>query len=197
MNISGVILAGGDSSRMGRDKAQLVKGKQTLVEMVRDCLKPHCDEILIVSRAERLEGLRMVRDVTLVADSQEGRGPLVGIQAGLQAAVNEHIFVAGCDMPNLKPATIQLILAADPVFDVVVPFLDDCYEPLHARYSRRCLPAVGRALAGARRSVPSFFKAVKVREITRAELVAVDPTLASFENLNTLQQWDDFNRGRD
>lgn len=192
MKVSGVILAGGHSRRMGQDKALMVCDNQSLLERVRDRLLDHCDEILVVAPPEKLETYSGIQTVRLVADASDLQGPLVGLRAGLAAASNELIFAVGCDMPALQPAAINLVLQSAPDFDVVVPVINGHREPLHARYRRRCLVAVDQVLEQGVRGIPSFYPEVSVHEIGEPELRQVDPQLVSLTNINTLVQWSDF-----
>lgn len=192
MKVTGVILAGGLSRRMGRDKALMTCGNQSLLERVRDRLLDHCDEILVVAPPDKLETYGGVQAVSLVADASDLQGPLVGLRAGLAAARHELIFAVGCDMPALQAAAINLILHSEPQFDVVVPVIGGHREPLHARYSRRCLAAVDQVLEQGVRGIPSFYSEVSVHEIGEQELRQVDPQLISLTNINTLEQWSDF-----
>lgn len=184
-----MILAGGGSRRMGQDKALLTDGRQLLLEKVRDRLLDHCDEILVVAPSGKLENYRQVQKVRLVADGSQLQGPLVGLRAGLAASGSEFILAVGCDMPALKAEVINLILQSDPRFDVVVPCVAGHREPLLARYSRRCLPAMDKVLDRGVRSVPTFYGDVQVQEIGEQELRQLDPQLLSLTNINTQEQW--------
>ena len=179
---------------MGRDKALLTVDGQSVLEMVRDKLRGSCDEVLVVARPDQMETFAMLADVRLVADTLGARGPLVGLRAGLAAARNTFIFAVGCDMPDLQSRAVDLIIQSPDRFDVVAPRVSNRWEPLHARYSRRCLPEVDRLLENGVPPIHVFFPRVVTMEMGEKEMREVDPGLRSLTNVNTAEQWEKFNR---
>jgi len=200
VTVTGAILAGGDSRRMGKDKALLQYDGRSLLEIIRDSLQPHCGEILVVSRTEKLTSLAEVPGVRLVTDESTQRGPLVGIQAALRRAKGDRVLVVGCDMPAVNSAVLELLLMQADKWDAVVPLIDGHYEPLLACYHRRCLAAIDQVLENARdetrprsvRAIPSFFDSVRLKALSEEEIQAVDPGLTSLRNINTPEQWRQF-----
>jgi molybdopterin-guanine dinucleotide biosynthesis protein A len=180
--ISAAILAGGQSRRMGRDKAWLDLGDGVpLVRRVADVLSSFADELIIVARDERFAALGH----PLVPDRYGEAGAFGGIATAVAATRGELTAVAACDMPWPSAAVYRLLLETARGFDVVIPKIADEFETMHALYRRTCLPAMERALARGDRRVISFFPDVRVRSVGAAELRAVDPELRSFTNLNT------------
>jgi molybdopterin-guanine dinucleotide biosynthesis protein A len=181
-SLTGIVLAGGLSRRMGRDKASLPWGGEDLLHAVLRALAPVCGELIVVSNRPRAIA---VADVAVVGDRYEGCGPLGGIHAGLSAAGGEYSFVAACDMPYLKSEAVAFMAAAAAGYDAAVPFIDGYYHPLHAVYSRRCLPIIEEMLAAGRRRIIDFYPAVNLRQINAVELAGFDPALAMLSNLNS------------
>ncbi|MEW6218886.1 MAG: formate dehydrogenase accessory sulfurtransferase FdhD [Thermodesulfobacteriota bacterium] len=180
--VTGVILAGGASRRMGRDKAFLPLAGEPLVAQVHRTLAGIFRHLVLVTNTpERFAFL----GCPLAGDFRPGLGALAGIQAALAASPTERIFVAACDMPALNPALIRALCAWSQEAAVVVPEGTEGLEPLHAVYSRRALPAIAAALAGGERRVQSFFPRVTVAVMPRQEVARLDPGFASFRNLNT------------
>jgi molybdopterin-guanine dinucleotide biosynthesis protein A len=187
---TGIVLAGGLSTRMGRDKASLPWGESDLLHSVLAALAPVCRRLIVVSnrpRAVRLAG------VTVVADRYEGCGPLAGIHAGLLAAQEGYCFVAACDMPYLRGDAAAWMADAAAGYDAAVPLVDGYYNPLHAVYHHRCLPAVEALLAGGRYRVIDFYPQVRLRPVSRDELAGFDAGLRMLENINSPE---DLPRGR-
>jgi molybdopterin-guanine dinucleotide biosynthesis protein A len=181
--VLGVILAGGESRRMGRDKAFLPFGGATLVETVASRLRAACDDVLVVTnRPEpyRVLGLRTA------PDALPHRRSLAGIYTGILAA-GGPAFVCGCDMPFLCPALIRYLGGLAVEADVVIPRVRD-YEPLHAVYTPACLEAIRRALAAGGRNA-DILSDVRARVVEEAELRRYDPGLRSLENLNTPDEY--------
>src|SRR6202011_1924317 len=118
--VSLVILAGGLSRRMGRDKASLPAGDGTLIEHLARRLAPVVDETIVAGGPGRptLPGVRMIED------RYPGLGPLAGIHAGLAAASFPHVWVVGCDLPDADPALADLFLGLADGYDAVVPRID-------------------------------------------------------------------------
>ena len=176
-----VILAGGLSRRMGRDKAALPAGEGTLIEHLARRLAPVVDETIIAggSAGQNLPG------VTAVDDRYPGLGPLAGIHAGLLAARFPLVWVVGCDLPDVDPGLAALLCGLAGDVDAVVPRVDSEPQGVCAVYVRSLAPRIDRLLAAGERRVKMLLAASKVRYVTPEELRAVDPELRSFRNINT------------
>jgi molybdenum cofactor guanylyltransferase len=184
--ISGIILAGGASRRMGSDKALLDLGGRPLIAVVAEKLAKVADEVIIA--ADDAARYKFYAD-RVVPDRFPGVGTLGGIQAGLEAAHHDLALVVGCDMPFLRAPVLERFVAAAPGFDVVIVRRGKWVEPMHAAYRRSCLPAIEEAIRGGHRRVISFFDAVRVRYLAPAEIADLDPELQSFVNVNTPEDW--------
>jgi molybdopterin-guanine dinucleotide biosynthesis protein A len=186
-DLTGIVLAGGASQRMGRDKAFLELGGRPLIVHVIERMARVCAEVLVVaSDARPYTGL----GVPLVEDRFHGVGVLGGLHAGLEAAAYELALAVGCDMPFLKPDLLQAFAGWAEGFDVALLRQGEQVEPLHAAYRRTCLPAMGAAIRAGRRRIISFFPHVRVRYVTPEDVAPFDPELRSFRNINTPEEWE-------
>ena len=187
-NLTGIVLAGGASRRMGRNKAFLQLDGQTLIEIVIGRMAQVCAEVLIVAGdAQLYTGL----GIPVIEDRFRGAGALGGLHAGLKVASHELALVVGCDMPFLNPNLLQAFVRWAEGFDVVVLRHGEqqYVEPLHGAYRRTCLPAVETALHAERRRSISFFPQVRVRYVTPEDIAPFDLELRSFRNINTPEEW--------
>ena len=181
-NVSGIVLNGGDSARLGRDKALVRIEGRSLVERTIDLLAGLFDEVLVVGRPHACPPHPDLSRA--VADAVAGVGPLGGIQTGLGAMSRPFGFFVACDMPWLDASVVrrQLDVARASGADAVVPSWDGYWEPLHAVYSRACLPAARRRIAEADYRIRSFFDGVSVLFWdVAAEGISTRP----FTNVNT------------
>jgi molybdopterin-guanine dinucleotide biosynthesis protein A len=190
--ISVIVLAGGASQRMGANKALLLVDEQeTLVSRVVANLRALSDDILLVSNTPELyAGL----DVRHVSDQFQGAGPLAGLHAGLLAARHPWAFVAACDMPLIDHRLVRFMAVLTAGYDAVVPKVGESSEPLHALYSRACLPAIETRLLVNQRRVISFYPDVRVRYVDGREIAIFDRTGRSFANANTPEDWERLKR---
>lgn len=180
--MTSIVLAGGKSFRLGRDKALETIGGRFLIEHVIGRLSLLGNEIIVVTSQTNTLPYLGVKQLT---DIYIDKGPLGGIYSGLRAAPCFHSLVVGCDMPLLNVALLRHIMELSPGFDVVIPRVDDNVEPLHAVYSKNCLTSIEAALDQNRLQVQGFFNEVKVRYIDDAELKKYDPKHLSFFNVNS------------
>ncbi len=178
---AGIVLAGGLSTRMGRDKATLPWGETDLLHTVLAALAPVCGRLVVVSNVPRAIALP---GVAVVADRYPGCGPLGGIHAGLLAAGEGYSFVAACDMPHVRGDAAAYMAAAAAGYDAAVPYVGGHYSPLHAVYHYRCLPAVEALLKSGRYRVVDFYPQVRVRRVGAAELARFDAELAMLRGMN-------------
>lgn len=181
--VTGVILAGGTSSRMGSNKALLLHNGGRIIERVYRVLAELFEEVLLVTNNPELYPFIPCRKVP---DIYPGRGVMAGIHAGLSQSREQSIFVVACDMPHLKVDLIRhLITLADGV-DVVMPLTVGGFEPLHAIYRKECLPVLEEFLRNdEQRRMVSLFSRVRVREVSPDEIASFDPEFTSFDNINT------------
>lgn len=186
IEIGGIILAGGKSRRMGRDKAFLALGGQSLIEIVIERVRAVAAEVIIVTNAPLRYAHLAAR---LVRDIYPGVGTLGGIHAGLTAARHDHALVVGCDMPFLNPSLLTYMASLAPHYDAVVPQMDGLFEPLHAIYSRSCLPLIEAQISTRRWQAFSFYPQAQVRYVEREEIARFDPELLSLRNANTPEEW--------
>lgn len=140
---TGVVLAGGKSSRMGRDKALIEVGGRTLLDRALDRLEPHVSELLVIGDPARYGHIGPF----VFADDRPGNGPLGGIDTAMRYASNDKLLVLACDMPGISDALLERLKKDLGNFtDAVVPFHDGRLEPLCAAYHRRCGTAFRAAL---------------------------------------------------
>jgi molybdenum cofactor guanylyltransferase len=179
-----VIMAGGDSRRMGRDKASLVLGEQTLLQRVADAMRVVFPQVVVSVRTRRAEIA-----LPQVCDAQADAGPLAGLCAGLDYAAQNGwpwIFVVATDMPFVRPALIEDLANYRTGVDAVVPLVDGHPQPLAAFYSINALPAVRALAAGdGKRSLRAVLERLHVACVHEADLIAADPGLQSFVDLDT------------
>ncbi len=185
-NVTGVILAGGASRRMGRDKGLLELDGRPLLAVIADRLRMVADEVIVV--ASRTDSYAAFAD-RCIADVYPGVGTLGGIHAGLLAARHQRAIVVGCDMPFLNPALLAWFVDAAEGADLVVLRHAEGVEPLHAVYHKRCLPAIESTIRRGERCAFAFYDEIRVRYVAPAEIAAFDPELRSFRNVNTPAQW--------
>ena len=180
--MTSIVLAGGKSLRLGRNKALEEIGGRRLIERVIERLSRLGNDIIVVtsSRSQLPDlGLRMV------TDSYPGKGNLVGIYSGLKEISSHHALVVGCDMPLLNVALLRHLTELSNGFDVVIPRIGDELEPLHAVYSRNCIAPIEATLGEGKFRIIDFFHAVKVRYVESVEIDRFDPHHLSFFNINS------------
>ncbi|WP_148132808.1 molybdenum cofactor guanylyltransferase [Candidatus Formimonas warabiya] len=186
MGISGIILAGGKSLRMGQDKTFMSFNNETLIEHTVKELQSVTDEIIIASNdlsKYNISGLVEVRDIF------PDMGPLGGMHAGLTAAKNDYAFVVSSDLPMFHARLASYLLERRKGYDVVVPEIHGYWEPLCAVYARDCLAAIEKCLRADIRQVSQFYQDVKVLKIKEAELRIFGKTEELFYNLNTPEDY--------
>lgn len=177
-DVTGVILAGGRSSRMGRDKAILEVDGVPLFERVLSAMTPFFSRLLIAG--DRPDLARP--GIPFVPDRYPGSA-LGGLHGALAAAETPWIFVAACDMPYPDPALIRLILQARHGYDVIVPRTSTGLEPLFALYGKGCLAPMEAMLSEGRYRIYDFYDEVRVRILTEEDLPA--GAERAFVNINT------------
>lgn len=189
--ITGVILAGGESRRMGRTKALLPYRGGRLIEAIYRQLSELFDEVIVVTNRPELYAFLPCRKVP---DLYPGRGVLAGIQGGLHHSRFPRIFVTACDMPHLNSGLIRRLAALMGENAALVPASNGGLEPLHAFYDMAALPAIDEALASGVQRIVALFDRFPVKIVPAAVVATLDPTFASFRNINTP---DDYCRLRD
>ncbi len=181
--ITGVIQAGGRSTRMGGEpKALLELAGKRIVERVVDALSAVLDDLLVVTNTpERYEFLHL----PMVADRYPDGGSLGGIFTGLEAAGGDAAFTVACDMPFLSPDVVRLVLARAGDADVVIPCVNGQYETMHALYAKACLAPMEARLRAGQLRIVGFFPDVRVLEIDAAAVARHRAPEVAFMNVNT------------
>lgn len=180
--ISSIILAGGQSSRLGRDKAFLEVKGQFLIERIIDRLGQVSEEIIIVAdEVDRYDAFEAI----VVSDVYPGKGALGGIFSGLNRATNHHSLVVACDMPFLNVSLLRYMQGLAAPYDVVIPRIGRLTEALHSIYSQDCLPFIEKQLLAGDLRIVHFFPHVRVRYVEQAEIEIFDPEHLSFFNINS------------
>jgi molybdopterin-guanine dinucleotide biosynthesis protein A len=186
LRLSGVILAGGKSRRMGRDKSQLTLDGETLVARAVRVLGALSDDLVVVTNTQETYADLNAR---VTGDQIPGGGALSGIHAGLLAARYDAAAVVACDMPFLNLALLQHMALLSPGYDVVVPRWQGEVEPLHAVYSRNCIPAIEPVLRRGGGRIYDLYPHLAVRYLEPEEVARFDPDGLSFFNINSPEDW--------
>ncbi|SFM61806.1 molybdenum cofactor guanylyltransferase [Thermodesulforhabdus norvegica] len=181
--VTGVILAGGKSSRFGQNKALVEIGGERLIDRSLRMLSKSFSPLLIVaSDLLNYAGLPAI----LTKDVVPVPGPLTGIYTALLFSPNEWIFVRAVDMPFLNGSLVELFFGTlSDSIDAVIPVTGRGYEPLCAFYRRTCLKHIAKVLESGGGRIIEFFPKIRVREIREEDWKNVDPGGMSFYNINT------------
>jgi molybdopterin-guanine dinucleotide biosynthesis protein A len=184
--VSGVILAGGHSRRMGMDKALLVWGGETFVSRTARVLGSVADDVTVTRRPEQLP----LPHLRVVFDRWPDQGPLAGLEAGLLAARHEWVLAVPVDTPRLGAAVLACIARAARAEDeaeAVVPVWEGRWQPLVAAYRRSLAGRISAALDAGRLRVLDFVSQLSVRLLEEREWRAYDPGGSSFSPFHTPQ----------
>jgi len=183
--MTAAVLAGGDSTRMGTNKALLPFGGVRIIERIIRRIRPLFAEILIVANeTDPYADL----GVPVFPDRIRGKGPLGGIYTAVFHSASSHTFCVACDMPLLNPAVVAYLRDMAVGYDVVVPRTPDGYQPLHAVYSKACLAHMESMIRNDQLKIDQLFSAVRVRAVTEEELRPMDSVLDCFVNINTREE---------
>lgn len=200
-SVTGIVLVGGRSTRMGQDKAWVELAGRPLAMWVLDALRGVTDDQMVVAReAGRLDTF----GAPVVIDRFPARGPLSGIHAGLKAATSDLCLVVACDMPLARPTLLAHVAAAVGPAHAAVPYMGDCglpdltsgssatardvgLQPLLAAYRRRCIQPLEKLLMSGSFPTSALISVLKARIIGPEEWRLADPDARSFYNINTYE----------
>jgi molybdopterin-guanine dinucleotide biosynthesis protein A len=179
MHATAIILAGGNGTRMGRDKTMLPVGGRPMIEHIYEQLRPHFSQILISSNDPSRHGFL---GATVVPDRAGGQGPLMGIASALKVSAYERNFVIACDMPDVDTGFVRAMLRQVGDNDVVVPTEGPgLYEPLFAVYRQSALPTIEESLQSGRKRI--------VDSLSRCRVKYVDLAGRRLMNINTMNDY--------
>ena len=194
-DVTAVILAGGMSRRLGRNKALEPFQGEPLVHRVIGKMGRVASNIIVVANdVERVAELDLPDHVSPVIDEYPGKGSLGGIYTGLRASPTEWAVFCACDMPFPSPRLYRALISNRDANDAVVPLVEGRPEPIHAAYSRACLEPIREKLDADRLKISGFFDDVRVCYFTEDRVREIDPDLLSFFNINTRQDLEKANQ---
>lgn len=180
--MTGIILAGGKSSRMGFNKAFIDIGGKPIIHRTISLFKELFDEIIMVANdpAEYEE-----LNIPIVTDIFKGAGSLGGIYTGLFYSMSEYNFVAACDMPFLDKEVISKVIKLSEGYNAAAPFIMGRYHPLHAVYSKKCIKPIEEMIKNQDLRITNLFQKIKVNRLEEKEWLSSERILSSLDNINT------------
>jgi len=181
-NLTIAINAGGKSSRMGTDKSFVNFHGQPMIEVIIDRLTGLGDEVILITNNQT--------DYThlglpIFGDIYEDHGPLAGIHTAVFHAQHPHILMVACDMPWLNRDLLAYMISQKETADIIVPRWQKFPEPMHAIYSKKCLPAIEADLDAKLLKIIGFYRNVSVNYVERDVIGRFDGNGRSFANVNT------------
>jgi molybdenum cofactor guanylyltransferase len=184
---TGIIMAGGKSTRMGKNKALLKIGGQTVIERIANELRKAVSELLIVTNTPedyQFLGLPMIED------QWKGMGPLAGIHAGLEASKTEKNLVVACDMPFVSSEIGGYLLRFLDHYQGAVPRISGQLHPLFAAYRKDALSEISKALEKQELKIRLFFDRIQLKYVTEEDLKKLGLPLENhFFNMNDLKEF--------
>lgn len=184
--LDAIVLAGGESRRMGTAKANLTWGSTTIIGATLAVLRPLFRRVMVVTRYRA--DLAYLK-VEFLEDDRSVQGPLTGLARGLSASQAPWSFVVGCDMPLILPRVIHRMTESLGQGEVLAPHLGGYHQPLHAYYSRSCLPHAEELLDQGITSLRALLSVCQVRSLYPADFLDIDPDLRSFKDIDTLSDY--------
>ena len=183
-DVTGVLLAGGKSRRMGQDKRLVSIGDETLYTRSLSVLRAIFERVVVVVAQD---SPLVASDAPVLRDVIPHCGSLGGLYTGLKEARTQWVFAVACDMPFLDPGTIRHFTILKGEGDVIMAKLRNGFQPMHALYHRNCLPIMEGLIHAQDFKIHRLadHPALRVRIVTPKELSRVDPEGRSFYNVNT------------
>jgi molybdopterin-guanine dinucleotide biosynthesis protein A len=192
--LSIVVLAGGESRRMGQNKALIPFLNQPLIERVIKCQAPYADKLLLITnKPEQYAFLR----IQLILDIFPGRGALGGLFTALSSTRQSLTAVVACDIPFVTPFLLLALSdqLTDGPWDLAVPEPGGVAQPFHAVYRREtCLPVIEAALKAEKWRADAWFDEVRVKYFRSEDIAPYDPQQIAFINVNTPDEWKEAER---
>ena len=188
---AGIILAGGKSTRLGRDKASEILLERSLLQRVVDHLDGVVGEIVVVKAPDQsLPATVSATPVRVVEDAYPGTGPLGGIYTGLISTEAPAAIAVACDMPVLQPALLQELLRLLPGYDLVAPIKESLPEPLCTAYAKSCIDIIRAKLEAGEYKASGYFDDVNALLLEPEVWQRFDPDGLSFLNINREDELD-------
>jgi molybdopterin-guanine dinucleotide biosynthesis protein A len=189
--VSGIVLCGGQSQRMGRPKAWLPFGGELMLQRVVRILGGVVRPVVVVAAPEQ-DVPPLPASVVVVRDEERGRGPLQGLAAGLRSIASQAgaAYLSSCDVPFLQPGFVERMIELLENHTICVPRVGDYHHPLAAVYRIEVAGVVERLLAANRLRPQFLFEEVTTRVVAASELAGADPTFQSLRNLNTPEDYE-------
>jgi len=182
--MAAIILAGGKSSRMGyQDKAFLKIGRTSVIKRQLTLLKKYFKKIIVVTNSP--SNYKRLRGVTVVSDTIPGCAALGGIFSGLLSSPDNYNFILACDMPFINIPLVKYMYKNSSGYDLVIPRVNNRYEPLFGIYSKQCIRQIKPLLAKKIFKISKLFPRVKIREISKGEIAKFASPKEIFMNINT------------
>ncbi len=197
MKVSCVIVAGGKSERIGRDKKFIkLKGKYFLEHAIETAKKLSENIIISVGSKRQKKQVRKITNLKIVVDSAESRGPVAGLYEGLRECAHEYAIVLPCDTPLMQAKVFEHMLRECAGYDAVVPRKGELLEPLHAVYKvSSMLKACEKALEENQLNLSKAVSKLKVKYIPLEVFEKYDRNLLTFHNINTRKDLEAFRYG--
>lgn len=186
--VTGIVLAGGRSRRLGRDKAVEEIGGIRIIDRVIETLNNCCENILVIGdRPERRSELSLPENVLFEHDTNTGKGSLGGLYTGLRASKTQWTLAVACDMPFLCYELIEELKsrADTDICDAVVPVVDGRFQPTHSAYSQNCVPFIEECIGSGQLRMDGYFSDVRVCTVSDDVINQFKGGLNSFFNVNT------------
>jgi molybdopterin-guanine dinucleotide biosynthesis protein A len=184
-NITGIILSGGKSLRMGENKSFIKVNGIPIINRIYDLFKEIFREIIIVTNQKELFSSF---DAKIYSDLLTDKGVLGGLYTGIFFSNFPYSFCVACDMPFIKTSVVQYLIKNIQDYDAIVPRTIDGLQPLHAIYSKRCLEPIKKIVDQGNYKVIDFYKMIKVKIVNEDDFISLDPLKESFINVNTPEE---------
>ena len=183
--MTAIILAGGNSIRMGENKAFIQINGIPIVSRIHSLFKELFEEVIIVTNQK---DLFTSFGSSIHTDLLPDKGALGGLYTGLFFSSFEYSFCVACDMPFIKRSLLEFLIRQAKGEDALVLRTSDGLQPLHAIYSKRCLDAIRKVLDRGKYKITDFYDMVRVKIIEESDFLHLDPFRESFINVNTPEE---------
>jgi molybdopterin-guanine dinucleotide biosynthesis protein A len=191
--ITGVILSGGKSIRMGKNKAFIQVEGVPIVERIHRLFQELFEEVIIVTNEKNLFSKF---DSRICSDLIPGKGALGGLYTGIVFSSFNYSFCVACDMPFIKKSLVSYLIENAANEDVIVPRTKDGLQPLHAIYSKNCVDPIRKSIEEGKSKIVDIYDQVNVKIIDEKDFLCFDPRRESFINVNTPEELGSLRRNR-